>query len=489
MNSFGASEEGRALPLVLIGDPPPAAPADIDRKAKPAVLVMANIHAGEVEGKEAALRLIDRLATGDLMEVSRTLTVLVAPIYNADGNERISTDNRPEQNGPVGGVGTRGNARGLDLNRDFIKLESREARALAGLLRTWDPAVVIDLHTTNGSYHGYHLTWSPALNPNTDPRLTDFTRKVLLPAVIGRMKDRGWRLHPYGNFASASAAGEESEHVPGTSPVWRTFDSRPRFGNNYVGLRNRLAVLSEAYSYLSFARRIAVTEDFVEELLRALSRERATVSRLIDAVDRDTRQAAEAGTFPSLGVAFELAQTSPAPQTILVGEIEPKRNPRTGRDMTAMVEDRVRPVEMPELDAFRATRSVPLPSAYVVPADLVPQNVRDRVAEVLRDHGVQVEILLTERRVPAEVLMLTEVTHAASAFQGHNTVSTTTGRAQRETVTIGPGSLMVSTATPLARLVFQLLDPESDDGLLTWNYFDTCLRSGAPAPIYRVPGE
>jgi hypothetical protein len=488
MESFGASEENRALPLVLIGDPPPAAPADVDRGARPIVLVMANIHAGEVEGKEAALRLVDRLATGDLVDLSRTLTVLVAPIYNADGNERISSDNRPEQNGPIGGVGTRGNARGLDLNRDFVKLESREARALAGLLRTWDPAVVIDLHTTNGSYHGYHLTWSPALNPNTDPRLTDFTRQVLLPAVTRRMKDRGWRLHPYGNIASASAPGEESEHVPGTSPVWRTFDSRPRFGNNYVGLRNRIAVLSEAYSYVSFARRIAATEDFVEELLRALSRERATVSRLIAAVDRDTQHAAEAGAFPPLGVAFQLSSTSQAPQAILVGDVEPKRNPRTGRDMTAMVEDSVRSVGMTELDAFRATRSVPLPSAYVVPADLVPQDVRNRVADVLRDHGVQVEILLSERRMPVEVLTLTEVTHAASAFQGHNTVSAT-GHAQRETVTIHPGSLKVSTTTPLARLVFQLLDPESDDGLLTWNYFDACLRAGAPAPIYRVLGE
>ncbi len=488
MDSFGASEEGRALPLVVIGDPPPAAPGDVERETRPVVLVMANIHAGEVEGKEAALRLVDRLATGDLVELSRALTVLVAPIYNADGNERISTDSREEQNGPIGGVGTRGNARGLDLNRDFIKLESREARALAGLLRTWDPAVVIDLHTTDGSYHGYHLTWSPSLNPNTDARLTSFTRHVLLPAVEARMADRGWRLHRYGNFASASAPEQESERLPGTSPVWRTFDSRPRFGNNYVGLRNRIAVLSEAYSYLSFARRIAVTEDFVEELLRALSRERATVSRLVSDVDRDTRQAAESGTHPPLGVAFQLASTSDAPQPILVGEVEPKRNPRTGRDMTAMIEDRVKSVAMPELDSFRATRSVPLPAAYIVPADLAPQDVRDRVAEALRDHGVPAEILLSERRAVVERLVLTSVTRAASPFQGHQTVSVA-GRAQREGVAIGAGSLRVSTATPLARLVFQLLDPESDDGLVTWNYFDSCLKTGAPAPIYRDVGK
>jgi hypothetical protein len=457
----------------------------VDRNRRPVVLVMANIHAGEVEGKEAALHLIDRLATGDLVGLSRDLTVLVAPIYNADGNERISTDNRPEQNGPIGGVGTRGNAHGLDLNRDFIKLESRETRALAGLLRRWDPAVVVDLHTTNGSFHGYHLTWSPSLNPNTDKRLTDFTRNVLLPAVAARMTERGWRLHRYGNFAPADDPTQESQHLPGTSPVWRTFDSRPRFGNNYVGLRNRIAVLSEAYSYVSFGRRIAVTEDFVEELLRALGRERAAVSSLVAAVDRDTQQAAAAGTLPQLGVAFELAQTDRAPQAILVGEVEPKRNPRSGRDMTAMVEDRVKAVEMPELDAFRVTRSASVPQAYVIPADFVPQDGRDRLADVLRDHGLQVEIFLTPRRTAAEVFMVTGVTHAADAFQGHHTVSLT-GSLRNETVTLGAGSLSISTATPLARLAFQLLDPASDDGLLTWNYFDPFLREGTPVPIYRV---
>jgi hypothetical protein len=382
-------------------------------------------------------------------------------------------------------VGTRGNARGLDLNRDFIKLESREARGLAGLLRRWDPAVVIDLHTTDGSYHGYHLTWSPSLNPNTDARLTSFTRDVLLPAVTTRMADRGWRLQQYGNFASAGSLERESQHLPGASPVWRTFDSRPRFGNNYVGLRNRIAVLSEAYSYLSFARRIAVTEDFVEELLRTLSRERESVAGLIAAVDRETQKAAASGTLAPLGVAFELTSTAPAPQPILVGEVEPKRNPRSGRDMTAMVEDRVRTVEMPELDAFRATRFSRLPQAYVVPADLVPQDVRDRVAEVLRDHGLPVEILLTERRMPVEVMEVTALTRAEGAFQGHHQTSLA-GRFVKKDMAVSAGSLTISTATPLARLAFQLLDPESDDGFVTWNFLDCCLRPGAALPIYKV---
>src|SRR5690242_1129607 len=142
---FGRSEEGRDLPLLVIGDPP--APAPPRRSARlPVVLVLANIHAGEVEGKEAILELAQRLTTGDLRALLPSAVWLFAPIYNADGNERISPDNRALQNGPVGGVGTRENAGGLDLNRDFMKLESAEARALVALLAKWDPDVVVDLH-------------------------------------------------------------------------------------------------------------------------------------------------------------------------------------------------------------------------------------------------------------------------------------------------------------------------------------------------------
>ena len=195
VETFGTSEEGRDLPLVVVGDPPASAPPARSSRL-PVVLVMANIHAGEVEGKEAALHLMRRLTLGDLQPLLPSAVWLFAPIYNADGNEQISLDHRVEQNGPIGGVGTRENAKGLDLNRDFMKLESSEARALVALLTRWDPDVVVDLHTTNGSYHGYHLTYAPPLDPNTDPGLDTFTRDRLLTTVREAMNARhGFRTY------------------------------------------------------------------------------------------------------------------------------------------------------------------------------------------------------------------------------------------------------------------------------------------------------
>src|SRR5215213_9941667 len=233
--SFGKTEEGRDLPLVVISDPKVTTPAMARNLGRPLVFVQANIHAGEVEGKEAMLMLMRRLVSGDLKPMTKQLVFLVAPDYNADGNEKVSPTNRTAQNGPVNGVGTRENSKGFDLNRDYIKLDTAEARSLVGLMNKWDPHVLVDLHTTNGSYHANHLTYSPILNPNADARLIDFTRdKMLAPIRQAMLKTHNWRTYYYGNFSSedgggpstALGASRENSRVDPANPgntTWRTF--------------------------------------------------------------------------------------------------------------------------------------------------------------------------------------------------------------------------------------------------------------------------
>ena len=483
---FGSSEEGRPLPLVILSRD--KASAETARHGTgPVVLIMANIHAGEVEGKEAALNLLRRLTVGDLRALTAHLTVLVVPIYNTDGNERVSLDHRTVQNGPVGGVGTRENAKGLDLNRDYIKAESVETRALLSLVNAWDPAVVIDLHTTNGSYHGYHLTWAPALSPNTDARITAFTRNDLLPPVERWLADgAGWRLHRYGNFASAESIDAESEEATSaTTPVWRTFDYRPRFGNNYIGLRNRIAVLSEAYSYLGFERRIAVTEAFVAALLVEIDRQRETIRHLVTEVDRDTTRKASDGSLEPFAVSATLASSEPAPVPILVGAVRAEKNPRSGHDMHVMVEDRHDAVAMRELDRFDPARSIAVPSAYIVPADVLTTPDGKHLLDLLQMHGVAFSRIDVPESLQVETLTVTELRRDEPAFQGHHTVHVS-GTTRLEHVTVAAGAVRVETAQPLARLVTQLLDPESDDGVVTWNGLDAWLAPGKAVPIYRV---
>ena len=104
-------------------------------------------------------------------------------------------------------------------------------------MRQVEPHVLLDLHTTNGSYHGYHLTYATSLAPNVLPSLATFAFDELLPALRARLAARGVRAFDYGNF---EGRGEQRE--------WVTFDARPRFLTNYVGLRNALPLLCEACS-------------------------------------------------------------------------------------------------------------------------------------------------------------------------------------------------------------------------------------------------
>jgi hypothetical protein len=365
-----------------------------------------------------------------------------------------------------------------------MKLESSEARALVGLMTRWDPDVVIDLHTTNGSYHGYHLTYAPTLNSNADARIIDFTRNTLLSPVRQAMASRHmFRVFDYGNFAHVDALDEELEGFAAgdaRQKAWRTFDERPRFGNNYIGLRNRIVVLSEAYSYLSFDRRIKVTEAFVEEILRLVSTHGAEIRSLTRGADAEwSRSASRADA----GVAFAL-RALPQPIDVLVGAVGTMANPKSGKPMTTMSETVATPTRMTVYDRFSATVNRHVPRAYIVRS--ASSEIIDAISRTLALHGVAFEKPSMSSRRAVDQFVITEVTHAQRAFQGHHETSVT-GRFERKDVDIPAGSLVVRTDQKLGRLVFYLLEPESRDSLAAWNMLDADLGPGKVHPVLKVP--
>jgi Zinc carboxypeptidase len=484
--SFGKSEEGRDLPLIVISDPKVTTPAMARKLGRPLVFVQANIHAGEVEGKEAMLMLARRLVSGDLKPMTRQLVFLIAPDYNADGNEKVSPMNRTAQNGPVAGVGTRENGKGLDLNRDYMKLDSVEARALVGLMNKWDPHVLVDLHTTNGSYHANHLTYSPILNPNADARLIDFTRdKMLAPIRAAMLKTHNWRTYYYGNFAPEDGGGRESSRVDPANPgntTWRTFDHRPRFGNNYAGLRNRIAILSEAYSYLDFKGRVEVTEDFVEEIYKSVAANAKQIMTLTAQADRALTTPTAAKPI-ELGIDIEI-RALPEKVEILVGDVTKVPSPRSGREMLAMSPMAV-PVMMKDYGIFAATRSLPMPQGWVIPKTSAESTRLTAALDRLRTHGVTIQEFGSDQQLGVERFTIAEFTKAPRQFQGHQEARLK-GTYDKAQLTVPAGSLYIPANQPLARLAFYLLEPESDDGLVTWNIIDEGLAVGQTYPIYRV---
>ncbi len=484
--SFGKTEEGRDLPLMVISDPKVTTPAAARKLGRPLVFVQANIHAGEVEGKEAVLMLARRLVSGDLKPLTRQLVLLIAPDYNADGNEKVNVMNRTAQYGPVAGVGTRENGKGFDLNRDYIKLDTVEARSLVGLFNTWDPHVIVDLHTTNGSYHANHLTYSPILNPNADARLIEFTReRMLAPIRQTMLKTHNWRTYYYGNFASESGGGRESARVDPANPgdvTWRTFDHRPRYGNNYAGLRNRIAILSEAYSYLDFKGRVEVTEDFVEEIWKNVAANAKQVMTLTAQADRVFT--APVNSKPvELGLDIEI-RALPERVEILVGDVTKVPNPRSGREMLAMAPVAV-PVMMKDYGIFAATRSLPMPKGWLISKNTAEAKPLAAALDRLRWHGVRIDEVAADTQVAVERFSIGAITKAPKPFQGHQETRLK-GSFDKAQLTVTAGSLYIPANQPLARLAFYLLEAESDDSLVTWNFIEDGIESGKTYPIYRV---
>jgi hypothetical protein len=486
--SFGTTEQGRAMPLVTLSNPAVARPAD-KPAGRPVVFLLANIHGGEVEGKEAVQVLMRRMTAGDLRPLLDRMVVVIAPNYNADGNEAIDVMNRTAQFGPIAGVGSRENAKGLDLNRDYMKLESPEARALVAAFTAWDPHLVVDLHTTNGSYHGYHLTQSIPLNFSLSQKTLDYHRNTMMASIMKSLEaNHKVRAYYYGNFGRGNAApGDPSRRSAeaGGRPEaelrhWNAFDWRPRAGQNYVGFRNRLTILSEAYSYLSFKRRIEVTERFVEEILKYVDAHRAEIIALTKSLDEAwIKQAQGTGELP-LGVEYEM-RALPKPVEILVGEVTREVNPRNQREMTVAIEDSYKPELMQDYAYFMPTRSVPMARVYVLPNDPAFQPIVDKI----RQHGIVVDELAAPLTTDVSSFMVEAITKSQRPFQGHNEIKLK-GQYATDKITIPAGSKVVRLAQPLGLLAAYLLEPESDDGLTNWNFLDPWLAVGQPAPIGKV---
>ena len=472
--SIGRTSEGREIPYVIASRPLVHSAAEARATGKLVVYVQGNIHAGEVEGKEALQSLLRDLTFARGANALDSIILVAVPIYNADGNERFLPQERQRgsQNGPemVGQrPNTQGpNGQGYDLNRDYIKADAPETRASLAMFNEWSPDVFVDLHTTDGSFHGYALTYSPSLHPSAP--LGDYSR-TLLAELRQRVRTRdGFEIFDYGNFNDGGGREISTDSAHGG---WYTYDSHPRFGTNYYGLRGGISILSEAYSHDPFERRIKSTYSFVTQLLSLVAERSGEIRGL------EQRATAElAGpSRPEIALAADLPKTAPlAPVAFEILERSgdssrtqpgvPKGLRRTGRFKTQM---------MPDFDRFVPTLLRKMPEAYY----LSDTNAVDK----LRLHGIRVDHVERNWMLPRmERFAIDSVVRSPRAFQMHNEMRPF---GHWEAATGVSAAYVVTTSQPLGRVAMYLLDPESDDGLATWNVFDGALAQRT-YPVFRT---
>jgi len=473
--TYGTTTEGRAMPMAVVGTGlKDATPAAVKATGKLRVHIQGNIHAGEVEGKESALILLRELAQGKHDDWLKSIVFLITPIFNADGNEKFSLTNRGRQNGPINGMGTRAQAQGLNINRDFMKLETPEGRAFAKQWTDYDPHVGFDLHTSDGSFHAYHLTYAPPLSPDTPAAIMSLMKDEWFPFVTKNIKAKhGWETFYYGNVQGGGRRGQPA--APQTGPrTWASFEALPRYHNTYVGMRNRFALLSEAYSYLTFEDRIKATSYFLEETLNFAAQNADRLKKICADADKTSIVGKTLGTRQAL--------KRDGTVQILMGEVADVTNPNNGAPMY-LRKDVVKPEEMINMMWFESTVSEVAPATYYVPASAT------KAVDLLRAHGVRAEKVSravsgvqqfaitnnTARPVPAN-----------SIDFGQHGVRTLEGKWEAApSVTVPAGAWSVSVNQPLGLLAFYLLEPTSDDGMTTWNVFDDALKDSKTYPVLR----
>ena len=457
----GTSFEGKKIPMVIAARPMVKDPAEAAKSGKLIIYIQANIHAGEVEGKEAALQLLRKYCQKDSTVLNKAI-LIVQPIYNIDGNEKFGPQsrNRPGQNGPES-VGVRPNGMNLDLNRDCMKVESPEMTGVLKYIYPWNPHAMFDLHTTDGTRHGYQMTYAGPLNPNTNSAIQKYELDELLPHVRKTIKTKLNRdLFDYGN-------GET------TDGKWRfeTFGAEPRYVTNYAGLRNTLSILSEAMVYETFEDRIKDTEHLVDESLQMMLRDASRIKAMRRQADA---QIIQWGNNPvsahRLATRYKIHLRGTEPVLF-------EKNLAAGGRRSGPVRD-VETIMMPVFDRFQGSQFTNLPYGYIVPKGAT------KAIELLKLHGIEFsEIAEGQSQVSTEEMIISKFDQAKGAFQGHKLI-TLEGKWVTSTKPIQ--GYFVRTGQPLGLLVFDLLQPDTVDGLTAWGAFGEAFPVDSIHPVLRV---
>lgn len=466
IGEFGTSPQGRALPLLILSSEGVSTPAAARALGRPVVLLQNGIHAGEVEGKEAALMLVRDLLQGAEPGLLDQITVLVVPLFNPDGNDAMDLSNRaldlPRLTGQDGPplVGTRVNSMKINLNRDYIRHEAPEMRLMqTRICHPWLPDLSVDAHATNGSVHRFWMTTDIPHTVASGPAgPIEFMRQSLVPQLTRAVRDNhgiesGW----YGNFVEDEKvldAGGQADPASVVAEGWMTYPHHPRFGSNYRGLTGRLDLLLECYSYITFEQRTRTTYAWLLETLRAVA-----------ARADEIRQVVAEGRTPPDRIAIQYGLgVLPDPIRILT------RSPRTRTGAPTEL-------QLPHIARFTGTVTVDRPAAYCLPARLAP---------FLRGHGLPVE------PAPAATSASRPI-FEGMAYREGRAILEAAGNGLRQvsweacTPTLGEGWVGVPTDHPAGALAVYLCEPESDDGLVENGLLDTPAEGGA-FEIYRLDG-
>ena len=452
--SFGFSGEGRELPLIIASETGTFTPQAAHAEGKAIVLIQACIHAGEPDGKDAGLALLRDLAiTKTIHDLLTNVVLLFIPIYNTDGHERPSPYNRINQNGPAE-MGWRTTSTYQNLNRDYMKADTRETRAWIRLWNEWQPDLFIDCHVTDGADYRCNITYHHEHHGGVDEAILAWEREVFGGRVAPATEAAGNIISWYLEFI------DNRDLTLGT----RDFNGSPRFSTGYVPIRNRAGILIETHMLKDYGSRVKGTYDFLLAALTEANRDAQRLQQL--GRDADVRTVAIGKDFDPdrlYPLDFELTDET-TPFDLKAFDYETDESEVSG-DVRVVYGRKPLDLTIPMYQTFAVKAAVPPPLQYIVPAQWT------EVIGVLKAHGLKMKTLAEFFPVEIETYRFTNVSWPNGPFEGRLMPRFDVTRSI-ETRVFPTGSVVIPVAQPSAKLILNLLEPEAPDSLARWGFFN-----------------
>ncbi len=481
-----ATEAGTPISYMIISDVAPASPADVPED-KGVVYVNCNIHSGEVEGKESMMIFAREVAQGKHDDLLKDLVVIIVPNSNPDGNDNLDKNRITTQFTPKL-VGTRAEGNGLNVNRDMTKLETACGRTIVKLMNDWNPILFIDAHATDGSYMRHAITYNWGLNAGTDAELLAYNRDVFCSRALREgsyLASKGKVAVPYGNwgyyYSDIVAEG------------WRTFEDYARYTTNYAGLRNRLALLLEVYSYDDFPVRVDTQYECIYGALQVVAKDKDEIKAMIAAADARSEARATEGINPEKDFVALNSEMTTMPfegkDTLTVLSYE------TGEDGTVIGER----LYDDEGDPYAIEYGAPVDYETEYWGTFVPTDVETMGAyylidqdctefiELMKFHGVEMTQLPNDVTVAgADHLHFAIKSYTSGGavidgrerkeYEGHfQTLVTGEWKKGDGDIVIPAGTYVISTAQRFGSFAALMCEPAAVDGGVAWNFFDNYL--------------
>lgn len=445
----GQTDFGKPLHLLVLSKDKVFDPSLIRKKDKRILLINNGIHPGEPEGIDASMMLARDLLKGNLLPDN--VVICIIPIYNIDGSFNRSGSSRANQNGPVN-YGFRGNSKNYDLNRDFIKTDSKNSQAFQEIFNTWQPEIFVDTHTSNGADYQYVMTLIPTQKDKLNPVLSGYLTSTMLPSLYAEMAKTGYEMTPYVNSI------EETPDAGITA-----FLETPRYSTGYAALHNTIGFMPETHMLKDYDKRVDATYKLLKIYIDIIVRDAKAIGENKRKADEDARRQEEYVIEWKLDKSkFDLIEFKGYAAKQKNSEVSGQ--PRLYYDRGAPYTKQIK-----QWNNFVPAVKVDRPIAYIIP------RAWSKVIELLKLNRVRVHELTENLSLPVDSYYITDYKTLSRPFEGHYLHSEVKLDTVYERRNFYKGDFVVYSDQPVSRYIIETLEPQATDSFFNWNFFDSVL--------------